>query len=223
MKNLCEQILENDLNPFLTFDNNGKLNKYNKEAEYLLNFVDIKDLYELAISYATQSFGFAHYYININYNKQAYYALLVGYENENEIALRLYKEVNTKEIINIDKKYNMSNIFSLISLSMNSTFESDIKIKEIYDVSIPEFKIPINEFLLTINSVFNILKNKKDITVKVYMKVGEYEIINNKKYQLICLQVTTNGIVDFSLCKSSNLINLFYNQNKIEIDLALIL
>jgi len=63
MNNLYEQILENDLNPFITFNSNGKLNKFNKEAEFLFNFVSIKELYELAISNATQSFGFQHKYI----------------------------------------------------------------------------------------------------------------------------------------------------------------
>jgi hypothetical protein len=223
MNTICEQILENDLNPFVTFTSNGKLNKYNKEAEFLFNFVSIKELYELAISNASSSYGFKHNYINIKYDKQSFYALLVGYTDENEIALRLYKEVNTKETINIDNKYNISNIFSLISLGRNSIFDTDMTIEEIYDVSIPEFKIPINEFLLTINSIFELLKDEKYIKLKVYLKIGEYEIINHKKYQLICFQIFSNNNIDFSIQNSSNIINIFHNNNIIDIDLPLII
>ena len=129
MENIYEQLIEYDLNPYFLFHSNGKIKGYNKEAEFLLNFVGIKELFNLAVSNATQNFGFSQKYISLKYNKQSYYAIVVGYLNEEEIALRLYKVVSNKtNTINSDK-LKIVNIFSLIDLSKTSTLlNSDLKI-----------------------------------------------------------------------------------------------
>lgn len=221
MNNLYEQILENDLNPFITFNSNGKLNKFNKEAEFLFNFVSIKELYELAISNATQSFGFQHKYISIKYQKQSFYALLVGYINDDEIVLRLYKEVIATKVVDINNNYSVANIFSLIALGKNSILCSVKNIDEVYDVSIPHFKILINDFLLCLNNIFENIKNEEFIRLKVFLKIGEYEIINNKKYPLVCLSIYCLNNIKYTPC-SINTINIFHDKNKIDIDLPII-
>ena len=132
MKDFYEELIEHDLNPYLLFDSNGKVKSYNKEAEFLLNFVSIKELFELAVENASLNYGFSQKYISLKYNKQSYYAILVGYANEDEIALRLYKVVSNQiSTINNDK-LKLVNIFSLIDLSKSSTLlNSDLKIDEI--------------------------------------------------------------------------------------------
>lgn len=232
MKDFYEQLLEHDLNPFLLFDSSGKVKSYNKEAEFLLNFVSVKELFELAVANASVSFGFQHKYLSLKYNKQTYYGILVGYINDDELALRLYKEVsNHANVINNDK-LKLVNIYSLIDLSKNSTLlNSDLQIKELYDISIPEVKININDFLLCLNECFTLFKNEKKISLIVQIKIGEYEIINNKKCKIISLEFQADHKLQLDKSFENTLevkakkanTNIFFVQNTIKLELPMIL
>lgn len=224
---ICEELLENDLNPFMLFDGDGKIKNFNKEAEFLLNFVQPKELFNLAISYASQTFGFKREFISLSYDKQSFYAILVGYVSDDEIVLRLYKEVSATKIVKIDKNLKETNIFTLIELSKNTTFlGANISIEEIYDISIPVVKINVNEFLLSLNNIFEQLKNEKTLTLKVYIKTGEYEIIDKKRYKIICIDFIAKDDIDFYPLKietgKNDLFNIVNNKNTIKLELPLI-
>lgn len=232
MKDFYEELIENDLNPYLLFDANGKVKSYNKEAEFLLNFVSIKDLFDLAVENASLNFGFSQKYISLKYNKQSYYAILVGYANEDEIALRLYKAVSNHANTINNEKLKLVNIFSLIELSKNSTLlNSNLLIDELYDISIPELKININDFLLCLNDCFNLFENEEKLSLQVQIKIGEYEIINDEKYKIIAIEyILDKKIVlkpefENSLevkAKRAN-VNIFYTQNTLKLELPMIL
>ena len=226
MENFYEQLLDNDLNPYILFSSAGKLLNFNKEAEYLFNFATPKELFELALQYASQSYGFTSKFVNVKYKKQTYYAVMVGYVNDDELALRLYKEVEQTKSINIDSSYHVSNIYTLITLSKNtSLIQSSLKIKEIFDVSIPELKIDINEFLLVLNHIFSSLKDEEKLTLEVAIKTGEYEIINKKRYHIICVKFKSQKNIDmnnFKLTKDS-LINIYQKDSTIELEIPLII
>lgn len=229
MNEFYEQLLENDLNPYLLFDSNGKVKSYNKEAEFLLNFVGVKELFELAVSNASTTFGFNQKYIPLKYNKQSYYAILVGYISENEIALRLYKVISNQTNTINSEKLKLVNIFSLIELSKNSTLlNSDLIIDEIYDVSIPEMKININDFLLCINDCFLYFSKQEKIILQVQIKIGEYEVINNKKYKIVALEFISDEKIEIEIesaleqkATKSNA-NIFFNHNKLKLELPMI-
>jgi len=232
MKIFYEQLMEHDLNPYLLFDASGKVKSYNKEAEFLLNFVSIKELFELAVSNASLNFGFNHKYISLKYNKQSYYAILVGYASDDEIALRLYKVVSNSTHTITDEKLKLVNIFSLIDLSKNSTLlHSQLTINELYDISIPEIKININDFLLCLNECFTIFKEKKNISLQVYIKTGEYEIINQKKCKIVALEFISDENLSFDTNCTINLenkalksnTNIFFDHNSIKLELPMIL
>ncbi len=228
MDNFYEKLLEYDLNPFFIFTSMGKIKNFNKEAEFLLNYVNVKELFQLAVDNASHDFGFSQKYINLQFNKHAYYAILVGYVSEDEIALRLYKVVSN-QIHSVDnKKLQLVNIFSLIELSKTTTLlHNNIIINEIYDISLPEMKININDFLLCLNDCFKYFKKEKELTLNVYTKIGEYEIIDNKKYKIVSLDFTTTNEVTFnsSLEKKASKanINIFFTKNKLKLELPIIL
>jgi len=228
VKNLYEQLIEYDLNPYFLFHSSGKIKGYNKEAEFLLNFVGIKELYELAVSNASVDFGFSQKYISLKYNKQSYYAILVGYIHEDEIALRLYKVVSNKATTINNDKLKLVNIFSLIELSKTSTLlSSNLKIDELYDISIPEIKININDFLLCLNDCFCLFMNDKNLTLQVQIKIGEYEIIKNTKYKILSIEFATSRDIDVDTnieqkATRANA-NTFFNKNKLRLELPIIL
>jgi nitrogen-specific signal transduction histidine kinase len=232
MKDFYEELLDNDLNPYLLFYSNGKIKSYNKEAEFLLSFVSVKELFDLAVENASLSFGFNQKYISLKYNKQAYYAILVGYVNEQEIALRLYKVVSNDTNSFNNKELKLVNIFSLIELSKNSTLiNSNLEISELYDISIPELKININNFLLCLNDCFSLFKNEEKLSLQVHIKTGEYEITDGKKYKIlvikyisdkkIVLEPTFENALELKAKKSN--VNLFYNHNILKLQLPMIL
>ena len=228
MTDFYEKLLEYDLNPYFIFNANGRIKSFNKEAEFLLNYVGVKELFQLAVDNASQDFGFAQKYIPLKFNKHSYYAILVGYVSEEEIALRLYKVVSNQSNTINSGKLKLVNIFSLIELSKNTTLlNNPIKINEIYDISLPEMKININEFLLCLNDCFKYFENDEKITLKVRIKVGEYEVVNNQKYKIISLEF----VADYSVVHSTFLeekaskanANIFFTQNKLKLELPIIL
>ena len=226
--NLYEALLEHDLDPFILFDSNGKVKKYNQEAEYLFNFVSVKELFELALNNASKEFGFEKKYISIQYNKLNFYAMLIGYIDDNEIALRLYKVVSNKlNNINNDR-LKLVNIFSLIEISKNSILmNSQLNISEIYDVSIPEIKLDINNFLLCLNEIFTYFKYDEKLTLEVFIKIGEYEIIENKRYKIVSLRFISNNLLE-SISKIEKYAlklntTVFVTKNMLTLELPLIL
>ncbi len=223
-----KSIIEHDLNPFVLFDSDGKLTDFNKEAEFLFNFVTPKELYDLAILYASQSMGFNQKFISLKYGKFLYYAILVGYIDDENIGLRLYKEVNTKDEIKMNQNMELTNIYNLIELSKSTTLiQSDVKIEEVYDVSIPEIKLNINEFILILNECFSMFEDEKNMVLKVNLKIGEYEIIEDVKYQIISIEfkinkdIELNDNLDKKLSKS--IINYYINKNILFLELPMIL
>ncbi|MEA3353709.1 MAG: hypothetical protein U9Q33_07850 [Campylobacterota bacterium] len=228
MENFYEQLLENDLNPYLLFDSNGKVKSYNKEAEFLMNFVSVKELFELAVSNASLNFGFNHKYINIKYNKLNFYAILVGYATEDEIVLRLYKSVSNENTTINDEKLKLVNIYSLIDLSKNSTLlSSNLQIEELYDISIPDMKINVNDFLLCLNDCFLMFINDEKITLQVHIKTGEYEIINKKRYKIASIEFIVNRKVESSTeleikAKKANA-NIFSSHNKLKLEIPILI
>lgn len=197
LKENCKQLenwIEQDLNPFMTFSSSGKIGYTNNEAQFLLNRIPCKQLFDIAMQYAPITFGFDTSYIDLSLGNYKFYAVTVGYSDEENISLKLYKSITTKkENIFQNNSGEMVNIFTLLDLSIstNSIKPSNLKTKFIkkYDPSIPEFKIIINEFLKLVNLIYERFSGSSNITTTVKLKVGEFIKINNKKYSLISVEI----------------------------------
>ncbi len=228
MHEFYEKLLENDLNPFMYYNSNGLLVKYNKEAEFLLSFVSVKDIYDLALSHAPISFGFKKTYISLHYGRLYFYAILVGYIDEKHIGIRLYKEVFDNSEMILDKDMQVVNLFTILKLSRNSSLPfENVKITEVFDPSIPEIKVKVDKFLKLLNSIFYKFQAAKELEIKVYFKLGETIIINKKKYPIVCISFKS---LNFSI-KSEDILPIakeasisFYNSKDwIRIELPIIL
>jgi len=88
-------------------------------------------------------------------------------------------------------------------------------------------KININEFLLCLNDCFKYFENDDSIILKVHIKVGEYEIINNTKFKIVSLdfisnrEVLGNSLLEEKASKANA--NIFFTQNKLKLELPIIL
>lgn len=197
-QNFYKSFMTESINPFILFNSNSKLVDFNYEAEILFNHVKPATLFELALSHSPHNFGFERKYINLKYGKSIFYAIVVGYVDDEYIGIELYKQVNIEKKIAKIHDIELVNIFSLIEISKSTNFDIDTtKIEEIYDTSIPEIKLNINDFLLTLNECFLLFKNSELFKIKVSLKVGKYEIIDNKKHNII--NIECKGIKDIKL------------------------
>jgi len=108
---------------------------------------------------------------------------------------------------------------------------SKLHIKELYDISIPEVKLNINDFLLCLNECFQIFQDQEEISLQVQIKIGEYEIINTKKCKIIALEFCSQKPIFLSKDQESILekkaknanTNIFFEQYCIKLELPMLL
>ncbi len=229
-------MIMKDLNPFLLFDSDGKLVDYNTSAEFLLNDIAIDELYSLALTYASKSYGINNQYIELKYSSDSYYAVSVGYIDDINIALRLFKIIEHNQIKDLQENKSIYqtedfedvNLFSLIDISKSSTLlQSDIKTVEDYDISIPEIKLKINSFILLLNSCFGHFKDHKLLTIIIRIKLGEYQMIDNKRHSIISCELQSNQDIDtISTVEQKAIdanVNLFSTQKSIILEFPMFL
>ena len=225
--NFFEDWVELDLNPVISFSSTSKILYSNSEAQFLLNRIKQKELYELALKYAPKSFGAETSYIDLTIQNYTFYAITVKYDNEDEIHMKLYKSTMAKKesILNI-KNINSTNIFTLVDLAISTNkIKTDTTYKKNYDPSIPEFKLDASSFIKALTQVFEAFQGSDEINCSILLKIGEYIKIEKKKYSLITVEITSNknAIKEMLQYKEDTSFILSCDKNKITIDLPLII
>lgn len=223
-----ENWVDLDLNPILSFSSKGKILYTNQEAQFLLNRINPKELYNLAISNAATTFGSKTTFLDLNLKNYNFYAITVYYESEDEIQIKLYKSTMVKKKKqSINKKASLNNLFTLIDLCISTKkTKHKAEFKKFYDPSIPEILITAAEFLKLLNLVYDSVQDASIITTTVKLKVGEYIRIEDKKVNLISVEITSDGEFqnfDSDLDLDTNSFTLTSTNEKIIIDLPLLL
>jgi len=222
-----EEWVDLDLNPIISFSSTSKITYSNSEAQFLLSRIKQKELYELALKYAPQTFGAKTSYIDLSIKNYTFYAITVKYENEDEIHMKLYKSAMVKKESTLNmKNINTTNIFSLVDLAISTNkIKTDINFRKNYDPSIPEFRIDSSLFIKTLNQTFDVFSEASSITTSVMLKIGEYIRIDGKKYSLITVEVVSDkdGELNKLSYKEDSSFILSADKNKITIDLPLII
>lgn len=222
-----EEWIELDLNPILSFSSSSRILYSNSEAQFLLNRIKQKELFDLALTYAPKTFGALTSYIDLTIKNYTFYAITVSYGNEDEIHMKLYKSAMVKKESQLNiKNINTTNIFTLVDLAIStSKIKNNINFIKNYDPSIPEFKLDASSFIKTLNSVFEAFKSKNNVSCSILLKIGEYIKIDEIKYSLISVEIDAKEESDFSSLniKETNSFILTYDDTKVTIDLPLIL
>ena len=120
--NFFENWVEMDLNPILSFSSNAKILYSNSEAQFLLNRIKPKEIFDLALTYAPKTFGALTSYIDLTMQNYTFYAITVMCENDEEIHVKLYKSAMVKKETNLNiKNINTTNIFTLVDLAISTS------------------------------------------------------------------------------------------------------
>lgn len=186
----CEDWLEHDYNPFILFDKDGKVINVNAEAQFLLGVVSSKQIFELATTYANQGYGFKTTIVDISYEKYNFYALTVGYNDDQHIGIKLYKKPNKS--FELDAHNNTKiNIYSIIDLCISSlSTSSNATHNKLLDPTFPDIFLKVDLFLKLLSKIYNSFKNSKLITTKLHLKTGEHIIYKDKKFSIFVLEIS---------------------------------
>jgi len=205
--NFEQQWLEYDYNPFIIFSSNGKILSANSEAQFLLSSASVNELFELASSYANVTFGFKTTFLDLEFGRYKFFGLTVGYENEDEIGLKLLQLPSFK--INKPKeKGKLSNIYALIDLCIaTNSINSDINFQKSFDPTIPEIILNADSFIKLLNKVYKFYSNNEIIETNLFFRIGEHVKFDGKKYGLFSVEIKAENIDESYLMVLTNYID----------------
>ncbi len=190
-----QQWLEFDYNPFILFSSNGKIISLNTEAQFLLGSTSKGEIFELATTYASITFGFKTSFIELNFGRYKFFGLTVGYENEEQIGIKLYQAPSFK-LKKPSPVGELTNIFTLIDLciSTNSISSKTIYTKE-FDPTIPEIIINANNTIKVLNKAYAcFISDNGTIHTRVYFRIGEHINFEDKKYSIFSIEISAKNI-----------------------------
>lgn len=190
--NFCEKWIEFDYNPHLLFDKNGKILSLNNEAQYLLGHTDASLLFELAVTYAGNNAGFKTSFLDLEFGRFRFFALMVGYDDENEIGLRLYQSP-AFQYSKPALKGDLVNVYTLIDLciSSNSIATTTTFTKEL-DPTLPDLRLETQKFIKFLNKIYTSHLPSELVKTKLYIRVGEYLRSEDKKYTLFSIEIESD-------------------------------
>ena len=192
-----QQWIEYDYNPFVLFNSNGRIISLNAEAQFLLGSVTTDELFKLATTYANVTFGFKTTFIDLEFGRYKFFALTVGYENEDEIGIKFY-QVPTFKLTKDKPVGELTNIYTLVDLCIaTSSINSKIQYIKDFDPTIPEIIIDSNNFIKILNKIFICFNENKEIKTKIFYRVGEHIKFENKKYSIFSIEISANNIDTF--------------------------
>ena len=190
-----ESFIEWDNSPFILFNNLGKIIYLNNAAEILFGYVSKKELYDIALSYAPQSFGYKTTTLSLAYDSFMFYAITVGYENEDQLSLRLYNTPRMKSTQKLETDKLMVtdiNILLEANIALFKTKNTN-KLRLLADQDLPAFKIDQNNFSKLLRKTLNTFRSSDSIDISLKLLIGQHVIIENKKEAIIQLSIEANG------------------------------
>ena len=213
---LEQQWIEYDYNPFILFNANGKIVSLNAEAQFLLGSTTASELFELAKTYASINFGFKTTFIELEYGRYKFFGLTVGYQDEEQIGIKLYQAPSYK--LNAKKPNGeLTNIFTIIDLCIaTNSISSDTLFKKDYDPTIPDIIINSNSLIKLLNKIYEYFKYNETILTRVFFRVGEHIKFEDKKYSIFSISVQARNNNEDKI----NEIELFAKEHDFYIDIT---
>ncbi len=190
-----QAFVEWDNSPFILFSAEGKILYLNNVAEILFGYVSKPELYDIALAYAPQTFGYKTTTLSLNYDAFNFYAITVGYENEDQISIRFYNAPRIKPSSPLETdKLMMTDINILLeaNIALFKTKNSN-PLQLLADQDLPPFKIDQNKFSKLLRKTLDTFRASDSISITLKLLIGEHIIIADKKESIVQLSVAANG------------------------------
>lgn len=189
-----QQWLEYDYNPFILFSSNGKIISLNTEAQFLLSNAVTSELFKLATTYASLTFGFKTTFLELEFGKYKFYGITVGYESDDVIGIKLYQAPKFK-LNNPKPEGELVNIYTLVDLCISTnSINSPIKFLKDFDPTIPSIIINSNTFLKLLNRVYGCFTENTTVKTKIYCRVGEHIKFEENKFGIFSIEVSADNM-----------------------------
>jgi hypothetical protein len=222
-------LIEADINPAIIFSPDGHIIHLNSTAEVLLGYTSSKELFEIAMQYAPQTYGHKTTTMDLKYNLFLFYGITVGYENDEYIYLRLYHKPrigSNKESVNCNTTQTDINTLIEANIALFQ-IESNAEITLLTDQGLPEIKIDQNRFSKLLNKSLNNFKDCKNVDISLKLIIGEYIIIKKEKYQILSLEIKSesrDSTFDNQLesLSENSFITISLNENSISLEIPFI-
>ena len=186
-----QSFVEWDNSPFILFSNSGKIIYLNHAAEILFGYVSKRELYDIALSYAPQNFGFKTTSLTLNYDSFLFHAITIGYENEEEISLRLYNSPRVKPVRKVEtSSFTTTDINILLeaNIALFKTTNSNT-LKLLTDQDLPPFKIDQNNFSKLLRKTLNAFRSSDSIDISLKLLIGQHVIIDKQREAIVQLAI----------------------------------
>ena len=222
-----EKWVEYDYNPIIFFNEKGKIESLNAEAQFLLGQASANELFELATTYGSETYGFKTTFLNLEFGRFRFFAIAVGYESEKEIGIRLY-QLPSLQYAPAKEQGELVNIYSLIDLCISSSsINTKSEYKKEIDPTLPDVRLQADQFLKLLNKIYFAASNSKEISTHLFLRIGEYVKFEKKKHTIFSLIVKAekiDNIAEESIKSIASQISLFaeIKPNQIRVDFALI-
>jgi len=222
-------FIENDSNPFILFNNQGKIKYLNTSAELLMGSCLPKEIFDIALTHAPQTFGSQKTVLHLSFNSFEFYGINVLYDNEDYIGIYLYnKPMATINDSNLLDGYTLTDINVLLQANIelfNMRYKG--KIKLITDYDIPKFQIHQNNFSLLLRNIFTQFEESKSVDILIKIKLGERVVVKNKRYSIIVIQLKSNkrdanNDRDIELLAHKNHINIHFKKQEVILEIPAI-
>ena len=224
---LEQQWLEYDYNPFILFNSQGKIVSLNAEAQFLLGATTAHELFELAKTYASINFGFKTTFVELEYGRYKFFGLTVGYEDEEQIGIKLYQSPTYK--LNTAKPNGeLTNIFTIIDLCIaTNSINSETVFKRDYDPTIPDVIIDSNKLIKLLNKCYEYFKENETILTRVFFRIGEHIKFEDKKYSIFSVSIQGQNVDEekkdeLDMLAKSNNYYIDISDSKVTINLPMI-
>jgi hypothetical protein len=190
-----QAFVEWDNSPFILFSAEGKILYLNNVAEILFGYVSKPELYDIALAYAPQTFGYKTTTLSLNYDSFNFYAITVGYENEDQISIRFYNAPRAKPSSPLEtEKFMMTDINILLeaNIALFKT-KNNNPLNLLADQDLPPFKIDQNRFSKLLRKTLDAFRSSDSISITLKLLIGEHVIIADKKESIVQLAIAANG------------------------------
>jgi len=188
-------FIDNDINPFILFSNEGAILYLNKSAEFLMGIDIQKEIFSLALAHAPQSFGHKVTLMEINFSSYEFYGINTLYNNDHEIGIQLYSRPRPK----ITKEetlegYTLTDINLLLQANIE-LFKMHYrgKLSLMTDYTMPEIQLHQNSFSLLLRKVFTQFQQATKLEITLTIKIGSKIIIGEKRYPIISLKLKADS------------------------------
>lgn len=222
-------FIEHDQNPFVLFSSSGSILYLNKAAEHIVGIDTKKELFDLAVAYAPQSFGHRVALMELSFSSHIFYGINVLYNNDEEIGLYLYlrprPKVSKKEI---QEGFTATDLNLLLQVNIELfTMTYTGKLSLVTDYTMPHIQLHQNSVSLLLRKVFAQFSASQRLDIVLTVKIGSKIILEGKSYPIIALKLLSDhrdpqqdpGIRELAL---SNDIDMLFGSTSLELDIPAI-